>query len=508
MYTPRILLCGSLEKYLNIKIKVVGQISFRGAAERGTLIIPSDIDYLERQPLNAEDFQIFLNGREISFDDLRGLLDVAADYIVFENSGELLARFSELCQIGLRDRFITIESLLRYAADNFYSVANAKGLVNILRDRDIARLFDADFFFAKNDFACTSFADGLQIETVGSAEDLPVLENLYAKIYSSSETCRFRHYDALLLTAERNPAEFIDALIENDSLSDKILTFVRKGTLLENWLAANKDIFAEVEHFPAVNGNWILIQKRVAKSFCVYVVTHKDAKLDALPEGYKIIHAGHATAKEKFGYAGDDTGDNISMLNRYLNEITALYWIWKNTRHAIIGLNHYRRFFTELDDSSFAVEKILSRAKAEEILRDYDMIVVTGDFFVLTQHELKMLVCGEDLNSFIEKIFREHISRKQPEYLEAFNRVSGSRAEFMYEMFITRRKVFDAYCEWLFSFVIDVTDEVLARTNIAQIDNPRKYRAIGLIAERLLTVWLMKNRLRLKSLPMLYRSDV
>ncbi|MBO4779497.1 MAG: DUF4422 domain-containing protein, partial [Selenomonadaceae bacterium] len=265
---------------------------------------------------------------------------------------------------------------------------------------------------------------------------------------------------------------------------------------------------AEVKQFPAVNGNWIFIRKRVGKDFCVYVVTHKDVKLDILPEGYRIIHAGHAVAKEKFGYLGDDTGENISALNRYLNEITALYWMWKNTRHAIIGLNHYRRFFTEADDASFAVEKILSRASAEKILRGCDMIVATGDFFVLTQHELKMLVCGDDLNSFIEKIFREHISRKQPEYLDAFDKVTGSRAEFMYEMFITRRKVFDAYCEWLFSFILDVTDDVLARTNLAKIDNPRKYRAIGLIAERLLTVWLMKNRLRLKGLPILYRDEI
>lgn len=512
MYTPRILLCGDLQNFQAAtqgrKIEIVGQISFRGAAERGNLTIPSDIDYLERQPLNAEDFQIYLNDAEISFDNLRGLLNDLADYIVFDDGNEMLARFNELCRLGLRDRFITLENLLRYAADNFYSVINNKALVKILRDGDIVHVFDADFYFAKNDFACTSFADGLQIETVGAAEKFPLLENLYAKIYQTTDACRLRHYDALLLTAERTPAEFIDALIDTDGLSENILTFVRKNSALESWLAANENVFAEIKRFPAVNGNWALLKKFARADFCVYVVTHKDAKLDALPEGYRIIHAGHATAKEKFGYAGDDKGDNISALNRYLNEITALYWIWKNTRHAIIGLNHYRRFFTKSDDSSFAVEKLLSRESAEKILRDCDMIVVTGDFFTLTQHELKTLVCGDDLNGFVEKIFREHISRKQPDYLDAFNRVTGSRAEFMYEMFVTRRKIFDAYCEWLFSFIVDVTNEVIARTNIAQIDNPRKYRVVGLIAERLLTVWLMKNRLRLKSLPILYRDDI
>ena len=451
MYTPRILLCGDLQNFLAATqeraIEVVGRISFRGAAERGNLTIPSDVDYLERQPLNADEFQIYLNGAEISFDDLRGLLDGAADYIVFDDANEMLARFNELYRLGLRDKFITRDTLLRYAADNFYSVMNNKSLVKILRDGDFVHVFDADFFFAKNDFACTSFAYGLQIETVGSADDFPLLENLYAKIYATTDACRFRHYDALLLTAERKPADFIDALIDTDGLSENILTFVRKNSALENWLTANENIFAEDKRFAAINGNWTLLKKFARADFCVYVVTHKDAKLDALPEGYRIIHAGRVTATEKFGYAGDDTGDNISALNRYLNEITALYWIWKNTRHTIIGLNHYRRFFTESDDSSFAVEKILSRETAEKILRNCDMIIVTGDFFTLTQHDLKTLVCGDDLNTFVEKIFRKHISRKQPDYLDDVHHAAENfRRLLRVAVFVYNRRDGRNYC--------------------------------------------------------------
>ena len=71
-----------------------------------------------------------------------------------------------------------------------------------------------------------------------------------------------------------------------------------------------------------------------------------------------------------------------------------------------------------------------------------------------------------------------------------------------------RRKIFDAYCEWLFSFIIDATEEILARTNLAAIDNPRKYRAVGLVCERLMTVWLAKKNLRLKALSVLFCENV
>ena len=53
------LLCVDLQNFLAATqgraIEVVGRISFRGAAERGNLPIPSDIDYLEWQPLNADE---------------------------------------------------------------------------------------------------------------------------------------------------------------------------------------------------------------------------------------------------------------------------------------------------------------------------------------------------------------------------------------------------------------------------------------------------------------------
>ena len=504
MFVPRILLCGDEKNFSGLKIQIVGKISFKGAAERDEVFLFRTLEDLDKLPFDERSFQIFLNGEEISADALKNILAGAADYIVFADGGEFVCRFNELYRLGLQDRFITRETLATYAAENFYALQNVVKFSELLSRLKISRLLDADTFLAKNDLVYVNFP-AVEVEAVDEkffAKKFPVVENLYGKIYSSLAECRFKNFDAVLLTKERSPEEFIDALIETDALSENIFAFVRKNSALEKFLAAHENSFEKISRFPAVNGNWLLIKKFVRDDFKIYIVTHKDAKLSALPEGYEIIHAGHAQAEKFFGYLGDDSGDNISRFNRYLNEITALYWIWRNTAHAIVGLCHYRRFFTA-DGENF-----LTEAQARELLRGCDVIVVRGNFFALTQRELKSLVCGGDLNAFVEKIFREHISRKQPDYLDAFDYISNSRAEFMYEMFITRRKIFDAYCEWLFSFVIDVTEEVLARTNLAAIDNPRKYRAVGLVCERLMTVWLAKNNLRLKSLPVIFRENV
>ena len=53
-----------------------------------------------------------------------------------------------------------------------------------------------------------------------------------------------------------------------------------------------------------------------------------------------------AAIHEALGYAGDNTGDNISSRNPYYSELTGMYWMYKNdTDCDITGLCHYRRYF-------------------------------------------------------------------------------------------------------------------------------------------------------------------
>ena len=506
-YVPRILLRGEVSSFRNaaadMEVDIVGEISFSGSPERGeNYIFPNPADVYAFKP---KDLRIFLDGAEISLDALKKILDGTADYIVFDNSGEFIGRSNDLHASGIIDQLITRETLFRQARRQFYSFKNFLILKKILRDEKIFTLLDVDNFFAETELF---LFDGITaaVDAVGENFE-PIHENFYRKTYATLDDCRFKFYDALLMI-ERTPADFIDALLATNDLSDVIVTFARKNTALESWLTDNENIFEKISVVPAVNGNWYMICKRTPKDFCVYVVTHKDAKLDNLPAGYRIIHAGHAIAKENFGYLADDTGDNISELNLYLNEVTALYWIWKNTSHAIIGLNHYRRFFTEASDKTFAVEKILSREAAEKILHDFDIIVAENFMSRLPVSYWHMMLSDVELERFVSKIFRKHIADKQPDYLEAYNHVADAYTGFQYEIFIARRNVMDAYCEWLFSFLLDVTEEIFARTNIKQIDNPRKYRIISFFAERIFTVWLWKNPLRIKKLPVLFREGI
>ena len=496
MYTPRILLRGNLKKSLNVKI--VGQISFRGAAERGEFIVPANTEAAENFTLDDDAFKIFLDGAEISIDTLKNILDTAADYIVFESHDEFLLRFRELYALKLIDRVITLPTLLNYAADNFFALNNAVQIFNLIRG---SRVLDVDAYFAKNDYHM--FPDmNHKIAGIVANVKFPALENFYTQIYRTLEDCRFKFFDAILLTADRTPAEFIDAVIATDDLTANIFAFVRKNSSLEKFLSANENVFEKITRYPAVNGHWLLLKKSVRADFACYVVTHKDARLKNLPEGYKIIHAGRILAHENFGDLGDDTDDNISCLNPYLNEITALYWIWKHTRQNLIGFVHYRRFFS-LDNKNF-----LTQLDAEKILRENDIIVSACQFGYIALYDWKIMLSGRELAERVIATVRKFIALRQPDYLAAYDRINNGFGTFCYEIFITRRKIFEAYCEWLFSFIIDATEEILTTTDLAQSDDPRRYRAISFLAEHLLGVWLIKNPLKIKTLPIIFRDNI
>ena len=529
MYIPRILLCGNRENFLqkigDMKVDIIGQVSFRGAFERGETTFFSHFAIIGERPKELKDFHVFLDGMEISTDDLKKIMDEAANYIVFDNINEIGVRYDEFVLLGLAGQIITTQTLLRHARDHLYSQANIPAFIKSLFELKASRVLDVDNYFAKHDLFYMWLNIAIDIESIDKSSfsrKYPVVENLYSKIYSSLEECRLRNYDLLFITDDREPTDFLKLLKDTEGMADNILMFVSKGSPLIFWLKRYESAFEKIVRSPLINGEWVFIKRRLSsEDFACYVVTHKDIQLDpaVLPEGYKVIHAGHAIAKEDFGYLGDDTGDNISHLNRYLNEITALYWMWKNTRHSIIGLCHYRRFFSvrmdwgpnciyNISERKFDADKILTAQEARDVLSACDVIVVKGYIFALTQTELKEILLDTALNEYVEKVFRKYIALRQPDYLEAFNYVSSSYSEYLYEMFITRHNVFNAYCEWLFSFLLDVTEEVLATTDIANSDNPRKYRSIGLVSERLMSVWLIKSHLRIKMLPIMFREKI
>lgn len=492
-YVSCVLICGDVEEFKekigDKPVEIVGQINFEKT---------------------GDEVKLFFGEQSLTGEDIKNLLDSTADYLIFVDTfeyGYYFEKFPRNLQVA------SIEVFTKKFLNGYFPFNILLMLTKLLNQKNFGRVLDFDTFFVKSNFCTQSY---FNVKVEGLAENLyPIMENIYGKIYHSFDECKFHIFDAIILTKERTPEEFIDVVIETDALTENIWVFVRRNSELESWLKVNKKFFASIYYFNMINGAWCLIKKIVPSADVgVYVVTHKDAKLSTLPGGYKFIHAGHALAKNDFGYAGDDTGDNISHLNPFLDEVTALYWIWKNTKHTHTGFVHYRRFFTSAtNQKGFSVKQILSVKDILKILSEYDFIIQQESISGITLREQILLSVGQpDLVRIVEKVIRTYLARTQPDYLDTFDDVINGITLFPCAMHITRRNIFNAYCEWLFSFILDATKELSDKIEIrgkSLGEMPHKYsRVIGHFAERMLTVWLMKNHLRIKTLPIMFREDV
>ena len=245
-------------------------------------------------------------------------------------------------------------------------------------------------------------------------------------------------------------------------------------------------------------GKWYLLTLQKFESVCIYSIAHNKIVVKELPSGYAALQAG-ASAYADIGCLKDNTENNISDLNVFINEITGLFWIWKNTNDDYVGLCHYRRFLTTDTDNSYAFEKIVTDQQVKELLKSYDILIGKAVFFGMTQKELLINDCDENLANLGLMITERYLSEIQPDYLESFNYVWTQSIIWRSHLFITRHYVFNAYCSWLFSFFIEATKEVIQAAALEEQEKSSK-RLMGYIGERMLSVWLYKQNLRIKEL--------
>lgn len=211
----------------------------------------------------------------------------------------------------------------------------------------------------------------------------------------------------------------------------------------------------------------------------VYVITHKKYR-EPEDDLYHTLHVGRALS-EDLGYIGDNTGDHISAKNKNYCELTGIYWIWKNVCCDIVGICHYRRYFTK-------DHLPLTKDFIEKTLEDYDAITVTSGLIECptVKEQYATFHKEQDL-----QICREVVAEKYPEYLFAFDLCLSCSFFSLGNMIILRKELYDDYCQWLF----DILFEVEARVDISDYDDYQK-RIFGFLSERLMRIWLLNHNLR------------
>jgi hypothetical protein len=208
----------------------------------------------------------------------------------------------------------------------------------------------------------------------------------------------------------------------------------------------------------------------------LYVVTHKE--FSKVLEDRIVIGVG-SNKNISVANCYDNTGDNIADKNPNYCELTALYWIWKNVQADIVGVEHYRRFFS-------SKKHVISINQVDKIFKRYDMImpkkVGVGHYKSVYSH-YAYFHYEQDL-----VITREVINELFSDYLPAFDQLKVKKKFYTCNMFIGRKEIIDNYCKWLFTILFEIEKRLDINDR-----NAYQCRVFGFLAERLFNVYLWKN---------------
>lgn len=223
----------------------------------------------------------------------------------------------------------------------------------------------------------------------------------------------------------------------------------------------------------------------------IFVVTHSEVNIK-LPANYELFQV-NAQNNKVFCHMNDAVGQKqISEKNQNYCELTAAYWIWKNIdTDDFVGLMHYRRYLTRNILSSSASDYLDEKA-VKKILNKYDFISTKRFKSNMTVKEAMLdSVREQDFN-----LLRQIISTKYSDYLNAFDKVFSGHRTYLFNIFITDKKKWDEYYTWLFS-IFDDLEPLIDMTDYSD----REKRLYGFLSERLFTVYILKNKFRVKSFP-------
>jgi len=212
----------------------------------------------------------------------------------------------------------------------------------------------------------------------------------------------------------------------------------------------------------------------------IFVITHKSFTAPADPT-YIPLHVGRANSTD-LGYLADNTGDNISELNKYYVELTGLYWLWRNYEYdGNIGICHYRRYF--IDDSG----RLLKEEDYDRILSEYDIITSNS----IEEEKEYIDYYGEAHFRKDIELEGEIIKKLYPEDYSAFEDVMHGKAHYFGNLSVCSKKLFDEYCEWLFSIFAEMGEYM----DYSGYDD-YQCRTFGFLAEQLLMVYVRARGLK------------
>lgn len=295
----------------------------------------------------------------------------------------------------------------------------------------------------------------------------------------------------IVSSLEGNPAEIdtvpvcsLDAVAKDrfilvgvsSLLQEEICTTLREKGYDDIFVLTDHEEFLLMSKYFASLGRFPILEPEAGHppaDLALYEVgNHRDKPLQHHPELKPFeyaIQAGAALTDKRISSLQDNTGANISAKNKQYCEMSAAYWVWKNTRSAWKGIEHYRRHLLvcpeQLDSEIDAVLPLPYLA--------YPNVLVQFRRFV-SQNVLDALLLA--------------LKTLHPEEYDAYMDILNDRLQYTYNIVCAKETVFSDYCAWFFG----ITEYMETLTEIApEIGTTR---ALSYVAEVLTNLYFMSHQ--------------
>lgn len=204
---------------------------------------------------------------------------------------------------------------------------------------------------------------------------------------------------------------------------------------------------------------------------------------------------------------GDNINDNISQKNRFFNEITVTYWIWKNCKSPIVGLMHYRRIFDfrnlgfSKDYSDATLKYCIDEKTIKKILSEYDLILPEklnfGDDTLYQQYQKHHYI--NDLNLALDVI-----KEKYPQMSKYADSIKEVHSGYFFNMLLCKKELFNKYAEFLFDVLFEVEKRLPERSE----RHIYQQRIEAFLAERISNIYfnylIAEKGIKVKEFPVVH----
>lgn len=175
---------------------------------------------------------------------------------------------------------------------------------------------------------------------------------------------------------------------------------------------------------------------------------------------------------EQYGFAMDDTGENISCLNPWFGDLTLLYWAWKNADDDHLGVCQYRRPWIE-----------------EDLMQAEDGVLYVPPPALFGSVEQQYMDCHSVFNA---PAFTRELARQGriPLSLEMVDQAWKQQKFYGCNMARGPKELFDKYCSLVFATMMPLWEE---HQELCRSIGGYQQRTIAFTAERLITAIILNS---------------